>query len=499
MAGLRSLNRLIPSFLPGRVSAVGAVVVATLLVFSPITGHQFIDLDDPVFITENPHLKGGVTIEMIRWAFTSTSYEGNWIPLTWIAHALIIQLFGPDPAYHHAASLILHTLNALLLFLLLDRMTSSTGRSLVAALLFALHPLRVQSVAWGAELKDLLSTFFMLCTVGSYLYHRWKPTPLSFGALLISHAAGVCSKSMVVTLPLLLLLLDYWPLGRFRTTRVGTLIAGKTPLLLISLAAGVMTLAGHRSIGAIVEGTPLGERLARGVISYLLYLDKIFRPVDLAVFYPFDPTPPSPLSVAFAVAVIALLSAGAVICRTTWPWLVTGWFWYLISLLPVIGIIQIGDHSIADRYTYIPSIGVTVAVVWGVGSMGERWGRVYNRGVALVVTAVLAALTVREVSYWKGSTTLFDRALAVTGQNWLILNNYGQMLLKRGDVDGALECFRQAVEAKPDAVIPLVNYAALLAVRGRMDEACLFVERAYALEPGNPKTLTLMQQLSVCR
>ncbi|GAB4301564.1 MAG: tetratricopeptide repeat protein [Desulfuromonadia bacterium] len=495
MGGGRVAQLFLSSADKRRMIAVSVVACATILTFFPILGHLYIELDDPVFITENLHIRNGVSIDFIRWAFTTTNYEGNWIPLTWIAHALIVQLFGVNPAAHHGASLLLHTLNGIFLFLLLERMTGSAAKSLVVALLFAIHPLHVQSVAWGAELKDLLSTFFMFCAIAAYIHYRQTPSPIRYGMLILAHLAGVCSKSMVVTLPVLLLLFDWWPLRCTGLIPLRIRLLEKTPLILLSLGAGIMTLVGHRSIGAIVEEHSLPERFARSVIAYGQYLGKLVYPADIAVFYPFDPDPPSILLFMGALILIVGLSIFVFSARDGKPYLVTGWLWYLVSLAPVIGIIQIGDHSIADRYTYIPSIGFFVMIVWWGADLAASSGKLPVM-VAIITLVLLGGVTVREVSYWKDSLTLFDRALTVTGQrNWLVQNNYGELLLKRGDVDGALERFRLAVDAKPDAVIPLVNYAAMLALKGRFAESHHMVSRALRLDPLNQKALTLASQL----
>lgn len=478
--------------------AIG-VVILTAILFSPILTHEFVNLDDPVFVSRNPHVLHGITANLFRWAFTSTAYEGNWIPLTWVVHAAIIHLFGVNPAFHHAASLLLHTLNGLLIFLLFDRLTRHPYRSAVVALLFAIHPLHVQSVAWAAELKDLQSTFFMLLTIWVYLRYRSSRSVPTYLLLLVCYAAALLSKSMVVTLPLLLLLLDWWPLGVLRSGALRMLLLEKIPLLLISAVATEITYSAHQSIGAIVSDISIPERISRSFISYIHYMLKIFFPVDLAVFYPFDNTPPSPFMITMAAVLLSVLTIATIRARQTHPYLIMGWFWYLLALLPVIGLVQIGDHSIADRYTYIPSIGFFVAAVWAVSDYVARF-RVpsgFIASVTMVLLLAMAAVTGQELQYWNDTFTLLGRAIEVTEGNWLAFNNLGQAYLSIGRVDEALSCFEESLKAKPDYSVALVNLAALLALKNRNEEAVEALEQALRINPRDEKARLLLMTLPV--
>lgn len=480
--------------------AVG-IVCLTGVLFAPMLTHDFVNLDDPVFVYQNPHLQNGITADLIRWAFTSTAYEGNWIPLTWITHAAIIHLFGMNPAFHHAASLLMHSVNVLLIFLLFDRLTLLPYRSAVVALLFALHPLHIQSVAWVAELKDLQSTFFMLLALCMYVRYRSTHSVPIYLLLLVSYAAALLSKSMVVTLPFLLLLFDWWPLGVFRFSPIRMLLVEKIPLLLLSAGTAAMTYLAHRSIGAIVIDISIPERIARSCVSYAHYVVKMLWPTNLAIFYPFDKAPPSPFLVTMAVLLLSVLTFGVIRARTTHAYLITGWLWYLLALLPVIGLVQIGDHAIADRYTYIPSIGLFAAAVWAVSDSAARI-RVpsgFIVAVTVMVLVVICGVTRHELHYWNNTFTLLGRAIAVTENNWLAFNNLGQAYLNAGRIDDALRCFEESVKAKPDYTVSLVNLGALLAVKNRPSEAVDVLQQALRREPGNEKARLLLESLSQIR
>ena len=386
-------------------AALGGVTLAT---FWPVLHNDFIGLDDKDYVVYNPRVTGGLTWQNAAWAFR-TGFRGNWHPLTWLSHMLDAQCFGLAPAGHHLTSLLLHTANALLLFLLLQRLTDAHWRSAFVAALFALHPLRVESVAWVAERKDVLSTFFFLLALHAYVRYvqvregrtAWEAAghcphtprarvssrpPFWYGVTLGLFVLGLMSKAMVMTLPCVLLLLDYWPLRRMQTksaqskaNRFLPLLAEKLPFFVLALGAGIVALLAQTNAHAVAFRLPLASRLANATASYWKYLGKMIWPVDLAVFYPLPKalyTAAHPcLNWRFAVGAFALaaLSLAVVLRRRRQPWLGVGWFWYLGTLVPVIGLIQVGGQAMADRYTYIPLIGIFLCIAWGAAALATRF------------------------------------------------------------------------------------------------------------------------------
>ncbi|MFZ4855036.1 MAG: glycosyltransferase family 39 protein [Desulfuromonadaceae bacterium] len=356
-----------------------AIALVTLAVFSPVLWHEFVNFDDSIIIYANPHIKSGVTFDGLYWAFSSV-YETNWIPLTWISHMLDVQMFGMHAGGHHLISVLFHAANSVLLFLFLNRATRAPYQSAAVAFLFALHPLHVQSVAWAAERKDVLSAFFWLLTLYAYLGYHEKRSLVRYVIVVMLFCLGLLSKPMLVTLPVVLLLLDWWPLGRYAGATDGSAIPARTvirllvekiPFFLLSAGTALITILAQHNSGGIVTDYTLLERLSRVDVSYVEYLEKTFWPGRLSVFYPFLGTPPSSLLVAGSLLALLLILMTVVLSRKRYPFLVTGWLWYVITLLPVIGLIQVGDHSIADRYTYIPLIGIFVMMVWGISQLTE--------------------------------------------------------------------------------------------------------------------------------
>ena len=351
-----------------------AIVILTLAVFYPVAWHDFINYDDDIFVYANPNIASGLTLASIQWAFT-TAYEVNWMPLTWMSHMLDIQLFGLNAGSHHLVNLLFHAASSGLLYVFLRRGTGAPWRSAVVATLFALHPLHVESVAWVAERKDVLSAFFGMLTLLAYARYTEKQGVGSYLVTLLLFLLGLLSKPMLVSLPLVLLLLDYWPFGRMSISAGGgatqrssalRLFVEKVPFLALSACSSVITYMVQQSEGELSQGYTLLSRAGKACVAYVTYLYKMAWPVDLAVLYPFPKYPPSSAKILTCALFLLVISAAVLCMRKRCPYLVTGWAWYIVTLLPVIGLIQIGQHSIADRYTYVPLIGIFIMAAWGV-------------------------------------------------------------------------------------------------------------------------------------
>ncbi len=483
---------------------------ATLAVYWPVRQFEFINFDDPQYVTENAHLQVGLNARAIAWAFQA-GYAANWHPLTWISHMLDVQLFGLNPAGHHLTSLLFHTANTILLFLLLRQMTGAQWRSALVAALFALHPLHVESVAWVAERKDVLSTFFGLLSLWAYVrYAQSKvpgapathhaprtPPPVSRFYLLslLLFALSLMSKAMLVTLPFLLLLLDYWPLGRWqpgtgagRTAR--RLLLEKVPFLVFSASAILATLMVQEAAMQYFRQLALSARAANAVVSCARYLGKTFWPEDLAVFYPHPMH--WPVSVVGGASVLVVLITGlAVLGWRKRPYCVVGWFWFLGLLVPVLGLVQVGAQAMADRYTYLPLTGLSLALVWTVAEGSRRWPhppRILLFG-SLAFLLICADLSRRQVGYWRNSSTLFEHALAVTSGNFIAHNNLGEMLSRHGRLQEAEHHLTAAVQFNPNLPEAQYELGHVLSQEGRISEAIQWYRRALNLRPDWPGVL----------
>jgi tetratricopeptide (TPR) repeat protein len=491
------------------------LAVATLAVFWPVFQADFVNYDDPEYVTDNHMVQEGLTKEMMRWAAT-TSHFSYWHPLTWFSHALDCQLFGLHPAGHHATSLLFHLANTILLFLLLRRMTQTLWRSAFVAALFALHPLHVESVAWVCERKDVLSTFFGFLSIWAYvsyaqargrIQHASRRTPrhvsrftghtpsaspswvfhlppaFFYTLALFFFAFGLMSKPMLVMLPFILLLLDYWPLGRTHALR---LLLEKLPFVALAVVSGVVTFVTQRRSG-VLPGTamlPLQIRLGNSAISYLRYLKKTFWPNDLAVFYPYVSWP----AWEALGAGLVLLVVTAVLLRMARrrPYLAVGWLWFLGTLVPAIGLVQSGSQSMADRYSYVPLIGIFIMVVWGISDLTR--GRQVLAGIGgLVVLGALSLTAAAQVRHWRNSITLFQHTLAVTADNALAHNNLGEALFEQGHLAEAAEHYREALAIAPQSAMTLCNLGIILAKDGNSAEARRLQEAALQLKPALPQ------------
>jgi tetratricopeptide (TPR) repeat protein len=475
------------------------LILLTLALYWPVTNHAFINFDDDQYVTDNFHVKPGLTWPGIVWAFQS-GYAYNWHPLTWISHMLDCQLYGLNPAGHHLTNLLLHIANTLLLFLFLSRTSGTIWRSGFVAALFACHPLHVESVAWVAERKDVLSTFFCLLTLLAYARFVEKsevqdPKSKAFYVLaLLLFACGLMSKPMLVTLPFVLLLLDFWPLNRFspdspRPARlIGGLVLEKAPFLMLSLASSVTTFLVQRAGGAVfsLDTVPFPLRIANAVMSYLRYVSKTFWPVDLAVFYPL-PTHWLPgLVIASALFVLACSVLSVLFARRR-PYLFVGWFWYLGTLIPVIGLVQVGRQAMADRYMYIPSIGLFIAVVWGLNTLWGKWPQ--KRWIAASVgIAVLAGCLTdswMQLKYWQNSLTLFSHANAVTTDNYAADGHLGMAFDEMGQFDKAVAFLKESARINPRYARGNSALGVALADQGKLPEALEYFNTAAHLQPND--------------
>lgn len=466
------------------------LALITLACYWPVARLQFVNLDDHQYIYENVHVIPGLTWTGVTWAF-QTGYAGNWHPLTWLSHMLDSQLFGLNPAGHHVVNLLFHVANAVLLLLLLNRMTGALWRSAFVAAAFAWHPLRVESVAWASERKDVLCAFFFLLTLWAYAayargaaqvlpsagtaspsranQHRFPPA-FYYSMALLCFALGLMSKPMLVTLPCVLLLLDIWPLNRFGRAA----LAEKIPFFVLSLVSCLVTFVVQRSAGAVgsLEAAPLSVRLANALLAYGSYLAKTFWPSGLAAVYPYAKPLPIGLVTASAL-VLGFLSAFFLARARRQPFLLVGWLWFLGMLVPTIGLIQVGSQSMADRYTYLPSIGLLLVIVWGLADLASRAVAPRRALAALgaVALALCAWLTPLQVRTWQNSETLFRHALHVTSGNYIAYDGLGSALENRGAHAEALAAFAEAVRLKPQYAEGHYDLGTALMKQGNLEEA----------------------------
>jgi tetratricopeptide (TPR) repeat protein len=460
------------------------LAVAVLTVFWPALGHDFVNYDDDLYVTGNPWVQQGVTWASARWALT-TDAAGNWHPLTWLSHQLDWTLWGPRPGGHHATSVVLHALNTVLLYAVLDAMTASPWRSALAAALFGLHPLHVESVAWIAERKDVLSTCLWLLTLLAYAGYVRRPGVGRYFLVMLGLALGLMAKPMVVTLPCTLLLLDYWPLGRWRRAHdLVPLVREKLPLFALVAISSVITWRVQTAAGAVIA-LPLANRLGHALVTYVAYLGKMLWPADLAAIYS-HPGAEAPGAVLLSALVLALVTAAVVVERRRRPFLLVGWLWYLGTLVPVIGVVQVGVAAMADRFTYVPLVGIFVAIAWAVPAVREPR---LVAAAAAVVLAVLAARARDQVRVWRDSATLFTHALAVDEANPLAHVNLAVVLDERGDLAGANAHLERALVLRPDMVTARIALGNNLVRRGRPEEAMAQYRAAIAADPTSARAL----------
>ncbi len=475
-----------------RLAIALALAAAAVTLYLPVLGHEFVNYDDDHYITDNPALRLGLSRAGIAWAFTAT-HGANWFPLTWLSWLLDYEVHGLDPEGFHLTNLLLHALSAALLFLVLARMTGAPGRSAFVAGVLALHPLHVESVAWAAERKDVLSGLFWVLTMGAYARYVERPSAGRYLMVALCLALGLMAKPMLVTLPLVLLLLDFWPLGRLRSedgrldhARVAPLLLEKAPLLALAALSSVVTVLVQRSAGAVqtFERYSLGTRVANALVAYVRYIRKALWPADLAVYYPQpgDALPAWPAVLAgLALAGISFVAVRAWRRR---PYLAVGWFWFLGTMVPVIGLVQVGEQAMADRYAYLPLIGLSIAVAWSVAEAAPLRRRP-AAGATLAVAALvlLAATASAQVRVWHDSVTLFEHALRLTRENAVAHLNLGAALLNRGQLDEATRHLAEAVRIHPASAEGHGALGEALGRQGRTDEAIEHLRTALRLEP----------------
>ncbi len=475
------------------------LIVVTAAVYWQVRTHDFVYYDDQEYVIENRHVQDGLSMKDIRWAFTS-SYAANWHPLTWLSHMADRQLFGPSPVGPHLVNLFLHILNSVLLMVLLYRMTAGFWQSAFVAALFALHPLHVESVAWVAERKDVLSALFFMLTILIYTRYVERPKLSRYLASLLSYSLGLMAKPMLVTLPFLLLLLDFWPLKRFdsSSSRQGAkqspdhplrrLVLEKAPFFLLAVLSSIITLVAQRSAMPSTDLFPMSVRIGNALTAYSGYLIKMFWPVDLGVLYPLT-LEYDPWKIAGAAALLTTITVLAIRASGKRPYLLVGWLWYVGTLVPVIGIIQVGQQSMADRYTYIPLIGIFIMAAWGLSEAVSRWPRVRTAAAicALMLLMLLSGVTWAQVGYWKDSMSLFSRCAAVTKNNYFALSQYGYFLAKQDRPGEALTVLQQAsaLNDKDDEIQYNIGFA--LSKLGRDREATPYFLTAVRLNPSNAR------------
>jgi Tfp pilus assembly protein PilF len=514
------------------------LALMTLALYWPVQSFDFVNYDDEVYVTNNCHVQGGLSPEGIVWSFSNFD-AGFWQPTVWVSHMLDCQLYGLHAGGHHWTSVLIHTASTILLFFVVSLVTRSPWASALVAALFAVHPLHVESVAWVAERKDVLCGFFWILTLGAYAHYVNTPTIRRYLFVLGSFLLGLLSKPMIVTLPFALLLIDYWPLRRFRGVDTAfdrwyarvpvmmraqgvRLVVEKAPLVVLSAAVAAMTYVAEHQVGAVksMASYPFEFRLANAVVAYALYIWKTIWPVDLAVLYPHVGMPPLWLVLVSALS-LAAVTGFAVHVRRRAPWLAVGWFWYLGTLVPVIGLVQIGSHSMADRYTYIPLLGLFMALTWGAkGIVVKRpeW-KIGIIGLSILSITALLFLARAQIGTWQNSVTLFEHALKVTEDNPIARFNIGAYYLGRnecakavphfleaiemkkdfalafhcmgvcdsrgGDVSGALHNFGQAILIDSQFKMPRIDRGRLLMQKGRLDEAVEDFTQVLRMDPVN--------------
>src|SRR6266540_2038040 len=481
----------------------------SLAVFGQTIRYNFVNFDDDLYVYNTPAVQAGLTIKGVALAFISP-HAGNWHPLTTISHMLDCQLYGLNAGGHHATNIILHIIAVLLLFRVLRQITGAVWKSAIVAALFAVHPLHVESVAWVSERKDVLSAVFFTLTLWAYVRYADAPSIRRYLVVAVIFAFGLMSKSMLVSTPIVLFLLDYWPLGRIQKSNVrsqkakgggrwsvvGGLLIEKIPLLILSTAACIITFILQKRTTGAIPPLPLLWRVQNAFVSYVIYVWKTLWPTNLAVFYPHPNDTLAIWEIIFAILLLLAITAAAIVFRRERPYVFTGWFWYLVMLVPVIGLVQVGEQGHADRYTYLPSIGLFLIAVWAAGDVGAVGQVRLWRGVAtastVMVVAALACTAFTQTSYWRNSETLWTHALAVTTDNDFAHNNLGYLCVDRGEPDKAMSHFEAASKIRSGKLDPHyklgtafveMNLGDALARKGQPDEAMAHFEQAIKLQP----------------
>ena len=490
------------------------LTIMTLALYFPVSGHPFVNYDDGFYVLRNDHIQHGLDVDTVKWAFT-TYDQANWHPLTWLSHALDWQLFGSNPGGHHVVSLLLHLANVLLLFWVLLQATGFTGRSFMVAALFAVHPINVESVAWIAERKDLLSMFFFLLALEAYRRYVHDPRAGRYALVALCFALGLMAKPQVITLPFLLLLWDYWPLQRMLVAgersdsalAVGAgmppalsfsaLLKEKLPLFALAAASAAITLIAQRAGGAMNEiyYQPFSIRVGNAIVSYAQYLGKAFWPSRLAPLYPHPGNTLQIGQVLAAFALLAAISALVMVAGRHRRYLPVGWLWFLGTLVPMIGLVQVGGQAMADRYAYLPFIGLFIMACWGLSELAQqhRLSSAWLAGASAVVLVALMAVTHRQIDYWSDNVTLWSHTLQVTRPNYIAEDNLAAVLIDRGDTEQAIEHFRTAAAIYPADPTSNTQLAMYEQQHGRLAEV---IERYNKLLQTTPDPLPRAEMLT---
>jgi hypothetical protein len=475
------------------------LITATVAVYYPVSGHPFFSLDDRGYVVENPYVRSGLSWDTVQWAFTSYD-QGNWHPLTWLSHALDYQMFHLNPRGHHDTNILLHALNAAMLFWVLSVATGYTGRSFMVAALFALHPVNVESVAWIAERKNVLSMLFFLLALGAYRWYAREPRVIRYVLVTVLYALGLMAKPQVITLPFVLLLWDYWPLQRMfgpsQDSNSGMalipakshswLVVEKLPLLALATADAFITVSAQRSAGAMMDTFPFHIRVGNAIVSYARYVGKALWPSNLAVFYP-DARVSLRTWQVWVASLLLVAVTGLVIKAHVHRYVLVGWLWFLGTLVPMIGIVQVGQQAMADRYAYLPFLGLFIAICWGMAEWADR-ERVTNALVALS-TVVLMGLTMvahRQINYWNDNWTLWSHTLEVTRGNWGVEDFMGTELLAEGNAREAMPHFFRAAATFPPDPISNLHIGEYEQRRGDMPKAIEHYKRVVGDPRNNP-------------
>jgi tetratricopeptide (TPR) repeat protein len=483
------------TFHPPASLVAGGLALLTLLTLSPVLGNGFVNYDDPIYVTVNEAIRTRFSAASVRRAMTAMEAL-NWHPLTWMSLQLDYRLYELKPLGYHLTNLMLHLASTLILFGALNAMTGGFWRSALVAALFAVHPLHVESVAWVAERKDVLSGFFWMLTMAAYARYARAPNAGSYVLVAVCLTLGLMAKPMLVTLPCVLLLLDYWPLRRAEPgtgKSIGWLVVEKLPLFALAAGASVLTWNAQQAGGAIesLESYPLGSRIENALVSYVRYIGMAIWPSGLAVFYPHPGSKLQVWQVVGAGALLIVITAGTIALRRRAPYFLVGWLWYGGTLVPVIGLVQVGQQALADRYTYIPLIGVFITVAWSFGDLLIRCPDLRIWAIAATAAAVMACAvgSWRQARHWKDSVSLWEHALSVTPDNYTVRNALGRGLLEEnGSAAAAEEHFRAALELRPGYVKALGNLGRALARQEKNEEAILWYQRALEIEPDSFET-----------
>ncbi|MBF0517485.1 MAG: tetratricopeptide repeat protein [Nitrospirae bacterium] len=461
------------------------LAAAVMIVFLPVYGFEFVSFDDAIHITNNPHVQNGLTVDGIKWAFTTT-IEGNWVPLMWITHMIDAAIYGVNPGGHHMSNLILHIINSIVLFLLFKEMTGELWRSALVAALFAVHPAHVESVAWVSERKDLISALFWFITMSFYVKYTRQPSRKSYAYVIIFFILGLMSKPMLVTLPFVLLLIDSWPLGRLKQTPLSKLIIEKIPMFIISGVFSVITYYAQKNYKAVISlaELPYSLRMGNVLTAYVKYLKNAVIPTGLSVFYPRMEAVEAWQWIGAVVILLAVTICAVLVVKRS-PYILTGWFWFLGTMVPVIGLVQVGAQGMADRYTYIPFIGLFIMAAYALPTKISQ--RLPVKIISFAIICTCTALSVKQVRYWQNSTSLLTHASQTIKTSALLFYNLGTVLAETGKYDQSLKAFDKAIAIDPKNADAYINKGTVYMRIHQFDKAAENFNSAIAIKPDIPE------------